>query len=476
MILRRPGIRPLARFGLLAGASGLVLAPAIAAQSLVVTAPRSTIVTNYNRLPVGQHEGIEAGAFIARANDAGAAWYNPAGLAQSQKSVLNTSANAYEWTRLTLSGLDNTTGRAQLSGIATFVGAVLGEPLLHSKKWRIGVSITTPVSWSPGGFDVSFGPPSPGIDELFRYASNSEFRTMIWGLSLGHAPRGVGKSPVRLGAGLAIAQTSLSEDLTVSDRVTTPTTALTQLRNFVSAASTSNLLVTGGLQWDVASRATLGVRLVSSGIRLTSSGRLVLEGSNFAGNFSEDATFRDDEARFQYKLPLEIDAGLTVRLTHGAIEADVRYYGSIGRYALYESAVLATLTRVSGDEPPVVASAPYTSTYTAAQSVTNVSVGGNYRITRELTVHAGFTSDASPIGSPSESIFVSADLYRVTSGLTFAWTSLAGSVGLAYGWGSGEPRPLGETSSGPPARTRLDVRTINAVYAFSYAFGGRPTP
>ena len=60
-------------------------------------------------------------------------------------------------------------------------------------------------------------------------------------------------------------------------------------------------------------------------------------------------------------------------------------------------------------------------------------------------------------------------------GLTFAWTSLAGSVGIAYGWGAGEPRPLGDVTTGTPAETRLEVRTINLVYAFSYAFGGRPT-
>ena len=52
-----------------------------------VAVPPSLVVPNYDRLPVGQREGIEAGAFLARTNDAGANWYNPAGLALAHAST-----------------------------------------------------------------------------------------------------------------------------------------------------------------------------------------------------------------------------------------------------------------------------------------------------------------------------------------------------------------------------------------------------
>ena len=54
---------------------------ALAAQA--VTVPPNLILPNYDRVPVGQSEGIEAGAYIARTNDAAANWYNPAGLGRS---------------------------------------------------------------------------------------------------------------------------------------------------------------------------------------------------------------------------------------------------------------------------------------------------------------------------------------------------------------------------------------------------------
>src|SRR4030095_4298143 len=64
--------------------------------------PPNSILPNYERMPLGQREAIEGGAFVARTNDAGANWYNPAGLAQHKESAVNASATAYEWTRIIL--------------------------------------------------------------------------------------------------------------------------------------------------------------------------------------------------------------------------------------------------------------------------------------------------------------------------------------------------------------------------------------
>ena len=47
--------------------------------------PAGSALPNYDRVSIGQREGIEANAFVARTDDAGANWYNPAGLAQSEQ-------------------------------------------------------------------------------------------------------------------------------------------------------------------------------------------------------------------------------------------------------------------------------------------------------------------------------------------------------------------------------------------------------
>jgi hypothetical protein len=470
---RNPGIRALARVGLLAS---IVVVPSVrdlSAQEIVVPPSRSLGLPNYDRIPVGQREGVEAGAFVARTNDAGAGWYNPAGLAQADKSALNASANAYEWTRLTFSGLGASTDRAEFSSLSTYVGAVVGRPPLPWSKWRLGVSVTRPLSWSPGELNAAFYPPSSGGTERLGYSSNVDLSTQLWGLSVGYAPRGVGKSPLRVGGGIAVAHTSLSQDLRLSDRITTSTTASTQLRSLSADGSANSLVATGGLQWDMSRRVAFGLRVVSAGIGITRGGSLELEGSDFSSNSSADATLRDEHAGFNYKIPFETDAGITFRFGRGEIEGDVRYYGSIDRYVLYESDSLATITRVSGDNPPVVSSAPFPTAYNSAKSVTNVAMGGNYRVTSALTLRAGFGSDMSPVATVTASNFVQADLYRASVGLTFAWTSLSGSLGAAYDWGAGDRGNLATTASGAAADTRLEVRTINLVYAFSYAFGAK---
>jgi hypothetical protein len=77
--------------------AGLVLflcGPALAQTNLVV--PPTVLVPNYDRVFPGLQEGLEGGAVIARARDASAVFYNPAGLALSKRSALNASAQGYQ--------------------------------------------------------------------------------------------------------------------------------------------------------------------------------------------------------------------------------------------------------------------------------------------------------------------------------------------------------------------------------------------
>ena len=58
----------------------------------------------------------------------------------------------------------------------------------------------------------------------------------------------------------------------------------------------------------------------------------------------------------------------------------------------------------------------------------------------------------------------------MTSGFSLTGASLSGSIGLAYGWGRGDDRSLVVSAGGVPGKTRLEVRTLNFIYALSYAF------
>ncbi len=129
---------------------GMIAIPGMAAgQTGDFAIPAGSALPNYDRISIGQREGIEANAFVARTNDAGANWYNPAGLAQSERSSLNASANAYEFTGLALVGTETARGGTRFSTIGSFFGGVIGAPIIKSDRWRLGFSFTKPVSWQP---------------------------------------------------------------------------------------------------------------------------------------------------------------------------------------------------------------------------------------------------------------------------------------------------------------------------------------
>src|SRR5262245_32797838 len=101
----------------------LFLTPAVAgAQTLDFTIPGNMILPNYSRLTVGQEEGLEGGAFIARTGNSLASWYNPAGLVQVATAQINASATAYEQSSIKLEGLSVGAKGSRFASIGTFFG------------------------------------------------------------------------------------------------------------------------------------------------------------------------------------------------------------------------------------------------------------------------------------------------------------------------------------------------------------------
>jgi len=441
-------------------------AVAILAQAVAV--PPNLILPNYDRLPIGQREGIEAGAFLARTNDAGANWYNPAGLAKSQKTALNASATAYEWTSMSLEGFGASEGRSRINTIGTLLSVAIGEGTIKSDRWRLGFSITNPIVWRPSSIDFAF---SPAANETFAYASLVDFNTMIPGIAVAYAPGGVSAGRFRVGAGLGMAITSLTQSQSVSIRSTTGTSASVTERSFSAEGSTWQLQPTGGFQWDASPRVIVGARVVAPGLRILGSSRMTLETSQFQSPTSTDLVFRDEGATFDYKRPLEAATGVAYHATAFEVEVDVHYYGTIDTYSLYESELPGILTVVDSSGTPTVTNPAFVPTANSARAVTNVAAGGSYRLTNALRVHAGFASDFSPVDDQALSVFRKVDLSRFTTGLSLTGQRLSGSLGLGYSFGSGTRETLGNSGGGQPTETQFKVRTFNLLFAFSYGFG-----
>ena len=446
----------------------LLVAPALV-EAQAVSVPPNLILPNYDRIPVGQQEGIEAGAFLARTGDAGSNWYNPAGLAKSAKSAVNASATAYEWTSTELEGLGAVAGRSRINSVGTLFSAVLGNGPLQSDRWRLGFSIARPITWRPSSIELAF--PDPNGQENLAYASDVDFEVMIPAVAAAFAPGGVASGKFRLGAGLGMAITSLSQTQVVSDRATTPpTSASVTLRSFSADGSAWDLRLTGGAQWDATPAITVGARLAAPSLKVRGSTRMNLQSTLVQGPALKDLVFRDSEASFDYKLPAEAALGASLRGQKGEAEIDVHYYGSIDAYDLYSSTSTGSRTVVDSAGVVTVTTAPLAATTNSARSVVNVAVGGSYLLTSRLRVHAGFSSDRSPVPDGTQSIFRQVNLTRITSGLSLTRSSLSGSLGFGYSFGSDSRHAIVTTQGGEPVETRLKVRTANLLFALSYSF------
>ncbi len=225
------------------------------AQVTDFTIPPSGILPNYDRVTIGQREGLEGGAFVARTDDAGAGWYNPAGLALSEKSGLNASSNAYELTTITLEGIGEAQGSTRFSPSGTYFGAVLGAPVIKSPNMRLAFFYAKPVSWTPGTIDGAFSISSGGNDEQFTYTSTSNF-TDHHSRTRGRLPGGEG-APPRGERGLGM--TNLHQVQSVGDQLIAPgVSSTTATRSVSTDGSVYQVLLTGGVQWDAGSRIKVG--------------------------------------------------------------------------------------------------------------------------------------------------------------------------------------------------------------------------
>jgi hypothetical protein len=443
-----------------------VVAVALLAPVLAPLAGQAIVLPNYERVRLGQREALEAGAYVARTSDAVAGWYNPAGLALSRGSGLNASANAEEWVRFRFGGAVNEVARSRLQSIGSFVGGVLGAPVIKSDRWRLGFSFSRPVSWRPSATSSAFSFTAPGGDELLEYASEVELSSWVPALGVGYAASGA----LRLGLRVAGSVTHLSLEESLADRLTAGGTAAFGQREQTTDGDVYHLLFSAGIQWDLSRAATLGAHVTAPGVRLGGSSLLAGQRSTFTDTGSIDRTFRDPAATFDYQLPLRATAGLALRFGRGEIEADIVYVSAADGYDMYSSEDSTRVTTVDSGGAATVTYETVAAVRNSAKSVVNLAVGGHYVLSRVVTLHGGLFTDRSPVDDQTASRFVAMDLLGFTGGVTVGAGRLKGSAGLAYSGGTSGTISLGPSLGGRTGAAELSIRSLTLTYAVSFAF------
>ena len=429
-----------------------------AARAQVVYIPPSLLLPNYDRVFPGLNEAIEAGAFIARARNAPAVAYNPAGIAATDNSVLNASAQGYQLTALGGTGFEHASPVSSFESIPSFVGIVLGRDVLDWQSVRLGFAVVTPIHWDQSV--IASAMPQDG--QRASYTVHSSFTTVVPTFSVGWAV-----SPaIRLGASIEFPYTSLSNEGELSGEVTTATSSQGSIQNVAVGGSILSVVGVVGAEWTALPWLQLGLLFRTPGLKVLSSGAVDFESLTAANGGSHHVYFNDPDARFEFRTPLEISLGAAVNVGPVEFEVDLRFHDGTHTYQLFSSDKLGRSVDTSTGAP-VVSTFGFDGVPYRARPVLNASFGGHVTLTRSVNLSAGVYFDQSPVDILGQG-FRRVDLVGFRTGVGFQVGKLGASLGVGWEHGKGVADLTPETV--PSQHEELTLNTFTLLFSVSYSF------
>lgn len=467
------------RSGSAGGARGWLVALTIAgtgvpgvagAQVTQVVFPPSLMVPNQNRVFPGLTESIESGADLVRAWTAPAVYYNPAGLVLSTRTALNASLQGYQATFLSGTGFNEQGIQiSNLRGVPSFVGIVFGEEAIPLKTVRFGFAVSNPISWEQG---LNLSSSTPQMATAL-YNVNSTFvqyqatAAVSWAVS----------DRFRLGFSIAVPYTHASNDGQLTGSLQTPVTTVGSIRTISFSGYNFHVLPTASFQWQALDWFEVGAVVSPPGLRLVRGGSITLQGlgngTTGGSTTTEQLTYRDTGATFNYVIPAQLSAGIAFRFGPVEVELDAHWYIGTGPYDLLSSTVPVYLVATTGGSDPRTTVSSFPTQVWGTRGVLDLNLGGHYKLSQLVTLHGGFYSSHAPGNVPSN-FFQDISLYGIRGGLSFTSTSISGLVGLGYEFGSASTPLFDVTPPGVPPQTlskqTLSIGTLSLLFALAYVF------
>lgn len=440
------------------GLALVVLLGGASARAQQVVIPPSLLLPNYDRVFPGLNEAIEAGAFIARARNASAVAYNPAGIAVTENSVLNASAQGYQLTALGGTGFDHASPVSSFESIPSFLGIVLGQDVVDWQSVRLGFAVVTPIHWDQSA--IASAMPQEG--QRASYTVHSSFTTVVPTFSVGWA-----LSPsIRLGASIEFPYTSLSNEGELSGELTTATSSQGAVQNVAVGGSVLHVVGVVGAQWTALPWLQLGLLFRTPGLKILSSGAVDFESLTAANGGSHHVYFNDPNAQFDFRMPMEVSFGTAVTIGPVELELDLRWHDGTHTYALFASDKLGRVVDTSTGLP-VVSTFGFDGIPYRARPVLNGSFGGHFTLTPSLNLSAGVYYDESPVEILGEG-FRRVDLIGFRTGVAFQVGRLGASFGVGWEHGKGIADLTPETV--PSQHEELTLNTFTILFSVSYKF------
>ena len=422
--------------------------------------PPSLLMPNYDRVYPGLTESLEGGAMVARARQAPALFYNPAGIATVDRTVLNASAQGYQLTTLGGSGFDHTSPVSSFEALPGFLGVVLGREVIDWENVRLGFAVAQPVHWAANANAGTAQTP----EQRVNYSVESEINTLTPTFSVGWAA-----SPtLRLGGSIEFPYTTINDTGALSGEITTATTSQGTLRTISAGGSTLQVRAVAGVQWDLAPWMSLGATFRTPGLKIKDGGSFQYQGLTNLNTGTRQIFFQDPKANFEYRLPLEAALGAAFKFGPFGFEVDVRFHDGTKSYQLFTSEVTARVTDTTTGTPVVTQIAFPGVTY-RAKPVWNGNAGVHLDLSKTFSISAGAYLDYSPVDLPNSG-FRNVNLVGFRTGVSFVIGKLTASVGLGWEHGTGNDDlfPTGVPIPGEAATLTLD--TFSLLFSVSFGF------
>ena len=235
------------------------------------------------------------------------------------------------------------------------------------------------------------------------------------------------------------------------------------LRTVDASGVTWGILGTVGAQWDITDRLVAGMSLRTPTAKILSTGSLSYQSTAIQGTTSSQSYFRDSNASFSYKLPLDLNFGLAWREKRFDVEVDVRFHSGISPYTMLGSEEGVTNVATDASGAITTTTTPFPGITYGAHQVWNVALGGRYSLDESWSLHGGFYSDLAPADEDTGTIFRTVNLYGLTTGAKLKGTNLSGSLGIGLGWGKSAEFSLGDYGGEPGADAPVDLQRLPAL-------------
>jgi len=421
--------------------------------------PPSLLLPNYDRVYPGLNEALEGGAYIARARNAPAVAYNPAGISVTERTVLNASAQGYQLTALGGTGFEHATPVSSFEAIPGFVGIVLGREVIDWERVRLGFAVVTPVHWD----QAAIASTAPQPSQRASYDVHSSFSTVVPTFSVGWAV----SSTLRLGASIEFPYTSLSNEGELSGELTTATTSQGLLRTVAFGGSTLDVVGVAGAQWSALPWLQLGLLFRSPGLKVLSTGSVQYEALSTLLTGSRHVYFNDSNPQFEYRSPMEVSLAAAVVFGPVELELDVRWHDGTHTYSLFSSSQEVRIVDTTSGVP-VITTMPFQAIPYRARQVWNGSFGGHLSLSPAVSLHGGVYLDQSPVDLVGQG-FRRVDMlgFRVGIGLQLGKVSLSAGVGWEHGKATDDLSPDGPI---PSEHDELSLNTFTVLFSVSFRF------